>query len=41
MGGIKCLACRRYVLRWPHMILLVLIVSAAVLGLLEFLFRFI
>lgn len=37
--GLRCKACRRYVLRWPHMIALSIIALAAVLLLLELLFR--
>ena len=37
--GMKCRACRRYVLRWPHMIALSIIGLAAVLILLELIFR--
>lgn len=35
MGGLKCHACRRFVLRRVHVILLVLVAVAAVVGLLE------
>ena len=35
MGGLKCHACRRFVLRRAHVILLILIAFALVLGLLE------
>jgi hypothetical protein len=39
MGGIKCRACRRYVLRWPHIVLLIVLAVAVAFGLLELLFR--
>jgi len=39
MGGIVCRACRRYVLRWPHIILLVALCLALVVGVLELLLR--
>ena len=35
MGGLKCRACRRFVLRRVHVILLILIAFVAVLALLE------
>ena len=35
MGGLKCHACRRFVLRRVHVILLILVAVAAVVGLLE------
>ncbi|MCA1621549.1 MAG: hypothetical protein LC795_20200 [Acidobacteria bacterium] len=35
MGGLKCRTCRRFVLRRSHVILLVLVAVAAVVGLLE------
>ena len=35
MGGLKCHACRRFVLRRVHVIFLALVVVAAVIGLLE------
>ena len=38
-NGVRCTACRRYVLRWPHVLLLVLLITAATLGFLELLFR--
>ena len=34
-GGLRCLACRRYVLRRVHIVLLILVGMAAVIGLLE------
>lgn len=37
-AGIKCRACRRYVLRWPHWLLLSLFALAALALLLEALF---
>ncbi|HEV2765357.1 MAG TPA: hypothetical protein VGV38_20410 [Pyrinomonadaceae bacterium] len=40
-NGIRCTACQRYVLRWPHLALLVVLITAAALGALELLFRFI
>jgi hypothetical protein len=41
MAGLKCGACRRFVLRWPHIVVLVILAAASVLGLLELLFRII
>ncbi|CAN5237252.1 MAG: hypothetical protein ACR2GW_01205 [Pyrinomonadaceae bacterium] len=38
-AGIKCRACRRYVLRWPHWLLLSLFALAALALLLDALFR--
>ncbi len=35
MGGLKCHACRRYVLRPVHVVILVLVAVVAVVGLLE------
>ncbi len=35
MGGLRCHACRRYVLRRTHLILLALVAVVAVIGLLE------
>lgn len=35
MGGLRCHACRRYVLRRAHIIILILISLALVIGLLE------
>ncbi|HEX8499447.1 MAG TPA: hypothetical protein VF659_02560 [Pyrinomonadaceae bacterium] len=35
MGGLKCRACRRFVLRRAHVVILILIAVAAVIGLLE------
>jgi hypothetical protein len=35
MGGLKCHACRRFVLRRAHVIVLVVVALALVLGLLE------
>ncbi|MDT5296029.1 MAG: hypothetical protein QOJ76_2909 [Acidobacteriota bacterium] len=39
MGGLKCHACRRFILRRVHIVLLILIGLAAVVGLLELLER--
>jgi len=39
MGGIACRACRRYVLRWPHIIILVALCLALVVGALELFLR--
>jgi hypothetical protein len=36
MGGLKCRACRRYVLRRWHVVFLVVVALVAVYGLLEF-----
>lgn len=35
MGGLKCRACRRYVLRRWHVVFLILLALVAVYGLLE------
>jgi hypothetical protein len=35
MGGLKCHACRRYVLRRVHLVVLILVTLVAVYGLLE------
>lgn len=35
MGGIRCRACRRYVLRWPHLLFLLALCVAFVVALLE------
>ena len=35
MGGLRCRACRRYVLRWPHLLILFLIGLAGVLFLVQ------
>ncbi len=35
MGGLKCHACRRFVLRRVHVVILILIAVTAVIGLLE------
>ena len=35
MGGLKCHACRRFVLRRAHVIFLILVAAVAVFGLLE------
>jgi hypothetical protein len=37
MGGLKCHACRRFVLRRVHVVFLVLVVFVVVIGLLELL----
>ena len=37
--GLKCRACRRYILRWPHLIVLSGLLLVAVLVLLELLLR--
>lgn len=39
MGGLRCRACRRYVLRRSHIILLVLLSIAGLIGLLEIIAR--
>jgi hypothetical protein len=39
MGGLKCHACRRFVLRRVHIVLLMLFSVAAVIGLLELISR--
>jgi hypothetical protein len=38
-NGIRCRACRRYVLGWPHIAALVVAALAAAVVLLEILFR--
>ena len=35
MAGTRCRACRRYVLGWPHITVLILLAAAVVLGLFE------
>ncbi len=35
MGGLKCHACRRFVLRRVHLVILVIVALVAVYGLLE------
>lgn len=35
MGGTRCRACRRYVLRWPHVALLTVVCVAVFYALLE------
>ena len=37
--GLRCRACRRYVLRWPHIAVLSVVGLVAVLLLLELFFR--
>ena len=37
--GLKCRACRRYILRWPHLLVLSVALLVAVLALLELLLR--
>ena len=37
--GLRCRACRRYVLSWPHMVVLSAVVLLVALLLLELLFR--
>ena len=37
MGGIKCRACRRYVLRWPHIVVITILCFGIVVALLELL----
>ncbi len=41
MGGLRCRACRRYVLRWPHIVILVALFLVLALGALELLFQLI
>ncbi len=38
MAGIKCRACRRIVLSWPHITILIALCLALILGMLEILF---
>ena len=40
MGGLRCHACRRFVLRRVHIFLLILLGIAAIVGLLELAERF-
>ena len=40
MGGIKCRACRRYVLRWPHVMFIIVLSVFLLAALLEILYRF-
>ncbi len=40
MGGIRCRACRRYVLRWPHIVIIVALCVFMLAALLELLYRF-
>jgi hypothetical protein len=35
--GVRCRACRRYVLRWPHIFLVGVLVAAAIVALFELL----
>ncbi|HEX8719319.1 MAG TPA: hypothetical protein VF736_01635 [Pyrinomonadaceae bacterium] len=35
MGGLKCHACRRFVLRRVHLVVLIIVAALAVYGLLE------
>lgn len=35
MAGTRCRACRRYVLGWPHITVLILLAAAVVIGLFE------
>ena len=35
MAGTRCRACRRYVLGWPHITVLILLAAAVVIGLIE------
>jgi hypothetical protein len=37
--GVRCRACRRYVLRWPHVAALSFVLLLVVVVLLELLFR--
>lgn len=37
--GLKCRACRRYILRWPHLLVLSAVLLVAVFVLLELLLR--
>ena len=37
--GLKCRACRRYILRWPHLLVLSFVLLVAVLVVLELLLR--
>ncbi len=39
MGGLRCRACRRYVLRWQHMLILSILALAGVVALLEIIHR--
>ncbi|HVF55784.1 MAG TPA: hypothetical protein VM934_06515 [Pyrinomonadaceae bacterium] len=35
MGGVRCRACRRYVLGWPHLLLLIAVCLVVVAGFVE------
>lgn len=35
MAGTRCRACRRYILGWPHILLLVVVCLSVLVGLLE------
>jgi hypothetical protein len=39
MGGIRCRACRRFVLGWPHLLLLIVMCLVVLAGLLELFLR--
>ncbi len=38
MGGIRCRACRRFIFRWPHIVVLALLALVATFGILEILY---
>lgn len=38
MGGMRCRACRRYVLGWPHIVVITALGLGSVVALLELLF---
>lgn len=35
--GVRCRACRRYVFRWPHIFLMVVLATAVIVALVELL----
>lgn len=39
MGGLRCRACRRFVLRWPHILVLAILALAGIIALLEIIHR--
>ena len=39
MGGIRCRACRRFIFRWPHIVVLALLALAVTVAVLEFFHR--
>ena len=39
MGGLRCRACRRYVLRWHHVLILSIVALAGIVAVLEIIHR--